>query len=122
LHTSTVWGYHVYAYILGATPNTVKLELNGIPPFAFSYNDDEDNVKHGYVNYHYTYLSGNRPDTIVSTSGDNKGTTNCRGRLTSVETSGGSFDKIIIKCKSSLHIIHQKRALFLSNIANKEIK
>ncbi|CAC9598378.1 hypothetical protein [uncultured Gammaproteobacteria bacterium] len=73
--TSTVWGYHVYAYIPGATPNTVKLDLNGILPFAFSYKDDEDNVKHGYVNYHYTYLSGNRPDTIVSTSGDNKGTT-----------------------------------------------
>jgi hypothetical protein len=66
----------VYTYIPGATPNTVKLDLNGgILPFAFSYKDDEDNVKHGYVNYHYTYLSGNRPDTIVSTSGDNKGTT-----------------------------------------------
>jgi hypothetical protein len=44
------WGYHVYAYILGATPNTVKLDLNGgILPFAFSYKDDEDNVKHGYA-------------------------------------------------------------------------
>ncbi|CAC9566989.1 hypothetical protein [uncultured Gammaproteobacteria bacterium] len=74
--TSTVRGYHVYTYIPGATPNTVKLDLNGgILPFAFSYKDDEDNVKHGYANYHYTYLNGNRPDTIVSTSGDNKGTT-----------------------------------------------
>jgi hypothetical protein len=40
--TSTVRGYHVYTYIPGATPNTVKLDLNGIPPFAFSYKDDED--------------------------------------------------------------------------------
>jgi hypothetical protein len=47
---STVWGYHIYAYIPGATPNTVKLDLNGgIPPFAFSYKDDEDNVKQGYA-------------------------------------------------------------------------
>jgi hypothetical protein len=27
------------------------------------------------VKSHYTYLNGNRPGTIVSTSGDNKGTT-----------------------------------------------
>jgi hypothetical protein len=73
--TSEVWNYHIYTYIPSATPNTVKLDPNGIPPFAFSYKDDEDNVKHGYAKPHYTYLNGNRPDTIVSTSGDNKGTT-----------------------------------------------
>ncbi|CAB9543399.1 hypothetical protein BROOK1789C_916 [Bathymodiolus brooksi thiotrophic gill symbiont] len=73
--TSEVWNYHVYTYIPSANPNTVKLDPNGIPPFAFSYKDDEDNVKHGYAKPHYTYLNGNRPGTIVSTSGDNKGTT-----------------------------------------------
>jgi hypothetical protein len=72
--TSEVWNYHIYTYIPSATPNTVKLDPNGIPPFAFSYKDDEDNVKHGYAKPHYTYLNGNRPDTIVSTSGDNKET------------------------------------------------
>ncbi|AYQ57336.1 hypothetical protein MS2017_1656 [Bathymodiolus thermophilus thioautotrophic gill symbiont] len=73
--TFTVRSYHIYTYAPDATLKTTKLMFDGIQPFAFSYKDDNDDLQYGYAHYDYVSLNGNRPDTIVSIGGDNKGTT-----------------------------------------------